>query len=571
MAIIFRDGLTIDDQTGKIWAVGDHVAEIQAQLGITPGVDKTNVSGLPDRQLTTGGWVDPANGRPTPYGVGMLKTDYEKQNGTSSSTNSSNTGSSSGTSWKQPLLDVGYTDAQITKAFGNATPTLDANGKFTAHQKKPIIKASTGQILGYSERDENYSLTDWMVMNTNGQNQDWSISASTSNNQDTNADTNTNTNTSTANTDATINAAYRKYFGRDAYNGTNGKPNEIAEWTGKLSQLDTFLQQEYKNANGGVAYGGTPIIPGTNTPSSENDALFNDLYNKMIAVDPFITEQLKDPALKLQFDGLSPDLKMQYIMNLKALGESIKAGKIVNPNLEITPEQATIFETQAKDKVKGYYDELIGNETGDLKTKLSRMKEDFTTGVGRAEDLFKENLSNQAESAAQSGLTFGSQRGEKVSKTIKAQQEGLDDASLEMARTGQDLATNAERRIGSSAFGNLGLDTSAQNYNVGEGGFASNGTRSLFTPQGNLVGEIPKQREVDVINEKNNLILAEKQKRILDASNLNGTPITDYSSVISTPAATVPMASASSITLPNGQRISNLDPNYNNYKKQYNL
>jgi len=310
----------------------------------------------------------------------------------------------------------------------------------------------------------------------------------------------------------------------------------------------------------------TGMQKGAEAPVETPD--LTDLFGSMINLDPFLVEQFKDPAMKAQFDTLDPALKMQYLMNMRALKESIEAGQIVNPNLEITPEQATAFENQAKAKVAGYYDELIGNETGDLKTKLSRMKEDFTTGVGRAEELFKENLSNQAESAAQSGLTFGSQRGEKVSKTIKAQQEGLSDAALEMARTNQDLATQAERRIGSSAFGNLGLDTSAQNYNVGEGGFTQSGTRQLFTPQGNLVGEIPKQREVDVINEKNNLIMAEKQKRILDNSQLNGNPITDWSSVISTPKVATAVTSRPNITLPNGQVISGGDPNYDEYKKQ---
>jgi len=288
----------------------------------------------------------------------------------------------------------------------------------------------------------------------------------------------------------------------------------------------------------------------------------------MIGLDPFLSAQLEDPTLKAQFDSLDPSLKMQYLMNLKALKESIEAGKIVNPNLDITETETKAFEDQARSKIAGYYDELIGYETGDLRKSLERMKEDFTTGVGRAEELFKEKLSNQAEAEAQAGLTFGSERGKRVSKTIKAQQEGLDDASLEMARSSQDLATATERKIGSSAFNSLGLDTSSPNYKVGERGFTSNGTRSLFTPSGNLVGELPKQREVDVINERNNLILAEKQKRILDASNLSGSPITDWSSILNTPKATTPTATKPNLTLPNGQIINSSDPNYEEYKRQ---
>lgn len=342
-------------------------------------------------------------------------------------------------------------------------------------------------------------------------------------------------------------------------------PGFEAYWKNKTpEQLAAALakRQDF-DATTGVKKG----APAPETPEETPD--LTDLFSSMINVDPFLAAQLEDPALRAQFDSLDPSLKMQYLMNLRALKESIEAGQVVNPNLEITPEQTAAFEEQAKAKVAGYYDELIGNETGDLKTKLSRMKEDFTTGVGRAEEMFKENLSNQAESAAQSGLAFGSSRGEKVSKTIKAQQEGLSDASLEMARSQQDLATAAERKIGSSAFGNLGLDTSVQNYNVGEGGFSQAGTRSLFTPQGNIVGEIPKQREVDVINERNNLIMAEKQKRILDNSQLNGNPITDWSSVISTPKVATSVTSRPNITLANGQVISGTDPNYDEYAKQY--
>lgn len=301
-----------------------------------------------------------------------------------------------------------------------------------------------------------------------------------------------------------------------------------------------------------------------------------DLFGSMISLDPFLQEQLSDPTLKAQFDSLDPSLKMQYLMNLKALKESIEAGQIVNPDLEITEEQTKAFEDQARERIAGYYDELIGYETGDLKTKLERMKEDFTTGVGRAEEALQERLKTQTEAEAQAGLAFGSERGARMSKTIKAQQEGLNDASLEMARTQQDLARAAERRIGSDAFSKLGFDYSTPQYGASTGvneygQISQSGTRSLFTPSGNLVGEIPKQREVDVINERNNLILAEKQKRILDNSKLSGAPITNYSTLIETPKATVPQASASYITLPNGQRISNLDPNYSEYKRQYNL
>jgi len=87
----------------------------------------------------------------------------------------------------------------------------------------------------------------------------------------------------------------------------------------------------------------------------------------MIDLDPFLVEQLADPDKKLAFDSLDDSLKMQYLMNMRALGDSIKAGQIINPDLEITPEQATAFEDQAKDTIAGYYDELIGFETGDLR------------------------------------------------------------------------------------------------------------------------------------------------------------------------------------------------------------
>lgn len=390
----------------------------------------------------------------------------------------------------------------------------------------------------------------------------------------------TNNQVSGATQDTSINAEYRKYFGRDA------TAAEIANWkTQPISSLSNYLNQQYKQATG-IDYDGSPVMPGANKSNNQLGVQaddFDSLLNQMIQLDPFLAEQLKDPAKKAMFDRLDPALQSTYLQLLKTVGQSIEAGKVVNPNIEIEPSKVQEFLDQAKLEIDPYYSEVISNYSQDLKISLDRMKEDYQKTIVRAEDTFKQNLGVQAENEAQAGLTYGSERGVRLNRSITDANNVLGDAATGLARANQDAAIAAERKIGSSAFNNLGLSYGATEYGASQNGFAAKGTRSLFNPAGNLMGELPKMRTSDEIIRQNELIAAERAKRIMDASKLNGNPI--GTTPTTPPATTTPPTTTpnpvnpisqtvlpnQNIKLPNGQVISAQDPNYQEYKRTYNL
>ncbi len=245
----------------------------------------------------------------------------------------------------------------------------------------------------------------------------------------------------------------------------------------------------------------------------------SDFINELIKNNPFIQDQLKDPALRELFDNLPPELKPAYVQLLNQLGKSIEAGKVINPDIEITPQKLQEFMDQAVTELDPFYQEQIGLVKTDLKTSLGRIQEDFDRSVERAEEPFLEGLSAQDEAEAQAGTTFGSERARREGQIIGGQQDLIDDALRGSSRRIEDISSQAERTIGSSNLSSI-LSPSLRGTTVSRAGFTP-GERSLsFTPQGNLLGTLPKKREVDIRTRASELEDTERRQRILDLSKL---------------------------------------------------
>lgn len=274
---------------------------------------------------------------------------------------------------------------------------------------------------------------------------------------------------------------------------------------------------EYATNNSPIPTGGQLNIQDTDIIESQNP--LNDLINQLIKSDPFLSEQLSDPETKRQFDSLSPDLQGAYLDVLGKLGERIEAGEVINSDIEITPELAKEFLDQAKTEIDPYYQEQINLVKNDLETSFSRLQQDFEQGIRRAEEPFKQQLKAQSEIEAQAGLTFGSERQRRERETVEGQQQAISDVQKNLLRSIEDTATQAERSIGSESLRGISIP-GIQDINVSTSGFSPSGTRTLFTPQGDLIGSLPKQREVDLRTRQSQLEESERKKRILNTTNL---------------------------------------------------
>lgn len=264
----------------------------------------------------------------------------------------------------------------------------------------------------------------------------------------------------------------------------------------------------------------TPEVDTTTTELQPEEANALDLLlQELIESDPFLSEQFEDEEMRAAFEGLPKELQGAYLQTLRALGERIEAGEVINPDIEITPEMAKEFLDQATSEIDPFFREQIGLVKSDLDLSFQRMQEDFETGVRRAEEPFKLGLAAQAETEAQRGLAFGSARGGREQRAITGQQELISDAGQDVARTQQDLLRSAERQIGSEELGGVQAP-GVQQFGVSRSGFTPTGTRQLFTPQGGLVGSLGKQKEVDVRRRASELESAFRTTRNLNLNNL---------------------------------------------------
>jgi len=125
----------------------------------------------------------------------------------------------------------------------------------------------------------------------------------------------------------------------------------------------------------------------------------------------------------------------------------------------------------------------------------------------------------QAESEAQAGTAFSSERNRREGVNIENQRQSIEDAGRVVSRQLQDIGTGAERTIGSEAFSGVGVP-GVQTFDVSKGSFSPTGTRQLFTPEGNLLGALPKEREVAISQRASDLESVFRTRRNINLSTL---------------------------------------------------
>ena len=281
-----------------------------------------------------------------------------------------------------------------------------------------------------------------------------------------------------------------------------------------IQSSSSYPIEEFNARAKGDGQSDAPGADDTPEDSGTNPDLFDE-YSKS---NPFFAEQMDNPEDREAFNTWPQEFQNLYLQTLGALQKSIEAGQVINPDIEIEPARLQEFLDKATSELDPYFKEQVGFVQKDLEVSIQRLQDDYTKSVKRSEDPFKQRLSEQAESEAQSGTAFSSERGNRERRIVTDQQERLDDAFTNTVRAGQDLAQRAERSIGSGML--PGAPLGVQQFQAGLGGFSGGGQRTLYSPQGNLMGDITKQREVAIKTRQSELEGNERRNRILDLSKL---------------------------------------------------
>lgn len=269
---------------------------------------------------------------------------------------------------------------------------------------------------------------------------------------------------------------------------------------------------------------GTSTGNGSSTTTSSNSApSVPDLYASLVSSNPFLSDQLNDPTKKAQFDALPDDLKGIYLQTASSLGKAVESGKVVNPNIQLTPADNQKLLDQATSELDPYYQEQLGFLKSDFQTSIGRLMQDYNTGVGRAQDTFKQTLDTNSENAAENGTTYSSTRNQQEGRTVQLQNNALNDALTSAQRNAQDAETNYERTAGSDAVRSLGGIPNLTNYTANNtGSFLATGSADAYTPLGtSTIGSLNKDRTVDINNRQSQLASDLQSNRILDLSTLS--------------------------------------------------
>lgn len=314
-----------------------------------------------------------------------------------------------------------------------------------------------------------------------------------------------------------------KYY-KDVISPTSSTVNNTVSTNNNENNLQTGVGVYKSNQSSNQTSSVSKYVPSKNSPNTQTNQQTNQsnsIFDTLIANNPLIQDWLKDSKNKSDFDALDDTLKMAWITSMNSVQQSIEAGKVINNKLDLSnPTVMKRFIDDATTQLDPYYKEQFRQYEQDLGNSLERMDTDYKNAISRSEDDFKLGLGKQAESEAQSGTAFSSGRTDRLGQSITEQQQGIDDATTALLRNKQDLAQNAERTLGSDAFSKFSGKFGANQYQVGQNGYTNIGSRSLFTPQGQLLGSLPGDRTVAINTEANRLAEIKNQQLALNSRTL---------------------------------------------------
>jgi len=214
----------------------------------------------------------------------------------------------------------------------------------------------------------------------------------------------------------------------------------------------------------------------------------------------------------------NPELDAMLKELQKGLGNLTAAGKVINPNIELSPAQIQQFLDQATTEISPYYASLIGSIKDDLTKSIGNLQKQYDLQKQGAEEQFKQTLGTSRESAAERGLTFSGVRGGQEQDFASSTQRQLDLSALGLEGQVGGQLRNLEGQIGSSGLPQLPQFQTSNVSLAGQGGFT--GGRTLdFSPTGGLFGTLPAQQLTSIKQRQSELETAARQGRVLDFYN----------------------------------------------------
>jgi LysM repeat protein len=221
------------------------------------------------------------------------------------------------------------------------------------------------------------------------------------------------------------------------------------------------------------------------------------------------------------FKSWPPEMQAYFLETGRYQGMMLENGKVVNPNIELSPSVIKKFVDQATTEIDPAYKEKFSLLDNEFTTSIDRMMTDYNKEMGRVDTSFKKTLGEQAQSEAESGTAFSSGRQDRETQAVDKQNQIMGDFTTSVQRTAQDNALKYEEAAGSDRLRSLNIP-GLTSYNASNQGVSQGASRSLYAPLGNIaLGSINKTREVDLAQRSKELEGDYRKSRILDYSSLS--------------------------------------------------
>jgi len=224
-----------------------------------------------------------------------------------------------------------------------------------------------------------------------------------------------------------------------------------------------------------------------------------DIPEEILAGEPYQEEPYQEePGVEEPgeggYDTGNADLNAILDSMQGVLTSIIDSGKIINPKVDITPERLTELTDQVSNELDPYYKSQFDAIKNDLSLDLGQLSDQYNQAVESQKASFTQTLASQRESEAGRGTIFSGGRKTREQQLAESGQRSMEGLSSSLEYQAGKAGTAVERTLGSEALGGSSLASYSPRSvsTLGEGQYVPLGSRSLFTPQGGVIGSLER-------------------------------------------------------------------------------
>jgi hypothetical protein len=185
------------------------------------------------------------------------------------------------------------------------------------------------------------------------------------------------------------------------------------------------------------------------------------------------------------------------------LQTQLGSGKLITEK-DITPQMIQDWANQASAELEPYYQQQFKAIQSEVNAGFQALQESYNLSIQEQEAKFRQNLGLQRETEASKGTAFSGGRRARANELVASTDRSLQGIENQYLGQGRTLG-QAEKVIGSNAFGTAPQINQYGASLGGAGGLQSRSLTSLYNPITGITGSLERERAEKILNRKNQL------------------------------------------------------------------